>query len=96
MEHYSHKLRLHLYDSSILNHGGSCSGGHGKDLSIQNDTELQFCLSIFVLGYSFGPLWWAPLFELYGRFVVVQAASIGHVIDGSTAYRVLYPGVVSD
>jgi hypothetical protein len=53
MEHYSHKLRLHLYDSSILNYGGSCSGGHWERtfnpkrhpapaLSLNIRTRIQF------------------------------------------------------
>jgi MFS family permease len=73
VEHYSHKLRLHLTTLASSTMVAPALAAIGKDLSIQSETQLQLCLSIFVLGYSFGPLWWAPLSELYGRFVVVQA-----------------------
>ena len=33
-------------------------------------------LSIFVLAYALGPLFWGPLSELYGRVLTIQTSNI--------------------
>lgn len=37
-------------------------------------------MSIFVLGYAFGPLFLAPLSEMYGRVIVVQLSNAWFVL----------------
>ncbi|KAH7035401.1 major facilitator superfamily domain-containing protein [Microdochium trichocladiopsis] len=44
----------------------------GKDFGI-DDPAIQFLtLSIFILGFSVGPLLWGPASEIYGRVIVLQ------------------------
>jgi len=52
----------------------------GEDLNIQSDTEKSLCLSIFVLGFAFGPLILAPLSELYGRSIILHLSNIFFLI----------------
>ncbi|CDM30192.1 Major facilitator superfamily [Penicillium roqueforti FM164] len=40
-----------------------------------NETILSFSVSIYILGYAFGPLLLAPMSEVYGRRVVLSAAN---------------------
>lgn len=51
-----------------------------KDLNISSTPELQFTLSIYVLGYAIGPLFLAPLSELYGRVWVSQLSNLWFMI----------------
>jgi len=37
-------------------------------------------MSIYVLGYAFGPLFLAPLSELYGRVIVLQLSNVYFVV----------------
>ncbi|KAJ5637224.1 hypothetical protein N7490_007103 [Penicillium lividum] len=46
------------------------------DLNINSSPELQFTLSIYVLGYAIGPLILAPLSEVYGRVWVCQLSNL--------------------
>ncbi|KAH8672019.1 major facilitator superfamily domain-containing protein [Tricladium varicosporioides] len=52
----------------------------GKALNITNDVELQTTMSVFVLGYAAGPLFLAPLSEMYGRVIVIQLSNAWFVI----------------
>lgn len=52
----------------------------GRDLNITSESERALCLSIFVLGFAFGPLILAPLSELYGRAIVLQSSNIFYLI----------------
>ena len=52
----------------------------GHDLNIENDAELEITMSIYVLGYAFGPLFLAPLSELYGRVIVLQLSNVYFVV----------------
>ncbi|KAJ5619040.1 major facilitator superfamily transporter [Penicillium lagena] len=47
----------------------------GEDLGVENETLLSFSISIYLLGYSFGPLLLAPLSEIYGRRIVLSGAN---------------------
>ena len=47
-----------------------------KDLNITTDTETQLVLSIYVLAYAVGYFLWAPLSEVYGRQLILQAANM--------------------
>lgn len=51
-----------------------------KSLDITSEVEIQTSMSVFVLGYAFGPLFLAPLSEMYGRVVVVQLSNVWFVI----------------
>lgn len=48
----------------------------GKEFNVTNSVELSLTLSIFVLGYAFGPLALGPLSELYGRTIVLQLSNL--------------------
>ena len=48
----------------------------GQDLHIEQSFERSLTLSIFVLAYAFGPFLVAPLSEMYGRRVVLQAFNL--------------------
>lgn len=45
-----------------------------------NDELASFVVSVYVLGYAFGPLIIAPLSELYGRLVIYHICNIMFVI----------------
>ena len=47
----------------------------GRELDMRNDVEVQMALSIFVLGYAFGPLLFGPASEIFGRTRVLQASN---------------------
>lgn len=47
-----------------------------RDLEIESKSAVSLCLTIFVLGFAFGPLLLAPLSELYGRSVVLQISNV--------------------
>jgi multidrug resistance protein len=47
-----------------------------KDLGIKTELESGMALSIFVLAYAIGPLFLAPLSEVYGRVIVIQLSNI--------------------
>lgn len=48
----------------------------GKDLGMHKDIEVEMALSIFVLGYSVGPLLFGPLSEIFGRSMVLQCSNL--------------------
>jgi multidrug resistance protein len=50
------------------------------DLQISSESEKSLCLSIFVLGFAFGPLVLGPLSELYGRAIVLQLSNLLFII----------------
>jgi MFS family permease len=50
------------------------------DLNIKSDSERSLCLSIFVLGFAFGPLILSPISEIYGRAVVLQWTNVFFLI----------------
>ncbi|KAL9051390.1 MAG: hypothetical protein Q9162_006044 [Coniocarpon cinnabarinum] len=47
----------------------------GQDFNTSNEVVLQLMLSIFVLAYAIGPLFLAPLSEMYGRVPILQLAN---------------------
>ncbi|KAJ3099273.1 hypothetical protein HK100_004919 [Physocladia obscura] len=44
------------------------------DLSLDSTLLAEMTLSIFILAYAFGPLFLAPLSEVYGRYKILQAS----------------------
>ncbi|KAJ5908419.1 hypothetical protein N7495_001101 [Penicillium taxi] len=45
------------------------------DLGVADETLLSFSVSIYLIGYAFGPLLLAPLSEIYGRKIVLNCAN---------------------
>ncbi|KAL4874982.1 major facilitator superfamily domain-containing protein [Aspergillus karnatakaensis] len=50
------------------------------DFQETNETILSFTVSVFLLGYTFGPCILAPLSEIYGRRVVLSGANLFFVV----------------
>ncbi|PYI22368.1 MFS multidrug transporter [Aspergillus japonicus CBS 114.51] len=46
-----------------------------REFMVTNETLLSFSVTIFLLGFVFGPLLLAPLSEIYGRRVVLSGAN---------------------
>lgn len=49
------------------------------ELNIQSEVETQLTLSIFVLAYALGPLYFGPLSEIFGRASVLQFSNLCYV-----------------
>ncbi|KAJ3856858.1 MFS general substrate transporter [Lentinula lateritia] len=55
-----------------------------SDLHIRPGSILEnMSLSIFVLAYALGPLFWGPLSELYGRLIILQVSNIWFLVFNS-------------
>jgi hypothetical protein len=50
------------------------------ELGIRGDFEAAMILSIFVLSYAIGPLFFGPLSEIYGRVRVLQYSNLIYLI----------------
>lgn len=48
----------------------------GADLHMRSEIEVEMALSIFVLAYAIGPLFFGPLSEVYGRSRIIQLSNI--------------------
>lgn len=57
------------FASSIITPAGFA---YSTEFSITNSTVASLTVSIFLLGYTIGPLFFAPLSELYGRLIVMH------------------------
>lgn len=51
-----------------------------KDFEITTRVEQQLVLSIMVLAYTFGPLLFGPLSEVYGRVLVLRLSSMIYLV----------------
>ena len=51
-----------------------------RDFGTDSDTLATFVVSVFVLGFAFGPLLMAPLSELYGRTIIYHVCNVLFVI----------------
>lgn len=40
----------------------------------------SFCVSVYILGFAAGPMFFAPLSELYGRLIVYHMCNVGFII----------------
>jgi MFS family permease len=47
-----------------------------SDFDSTNQTLGAFVTSVYILGYAFGPLAWAPLSELYGRLPIYNTCNV--------------------
>lgn len=50
-----------------------------RDLHVTSTFESNLIFSIFLLAFVIGPLFLAPLSELYGRVIVLQLANIVNI-----------------
>ena len=50
-----------------------------KDFHIGSDVETEVSLSIFVLAFAMGPLFLAPLSEIFGRALVLQLSALWYL-----------------
>ncbi|PWY85914.1 MFS multidrug transporter [Aspergillus heteromorphus CBS 117.55] len=50
-------------------------GYMGEEFGVFNETLLSFSVTIYLLGYTFGPLFLAPLSEIYGRRIILSCAN---------------------
>ncbi|KAM0249564.1 hypothetical protein ACHAQJ_008993 [Trichoderma viride] len=51
----------------------------GEDLNMKNKLEMELALSIFILAYAVGPLFFGPASELYGRVRLLQLSNIWYL-----------------
>ncbi|UKZ91169.1 uncharacterized protein TrAFT101_006163 [Trichoderma asperellum] len=51
----------------------------GEDLNMNNKLEMELSLSIFILAYAVGPLFFGPASELYGRVRLLQLSNIWYL-----------------
>lgn len=47
-----------------------------RDLDVHSTIDSQLVFSIFLLGFVIGPLFLAPLSEVYGRVIVLQLSNV--------------------
>ncbi|KAH8701039.1 bicyclomycin resistance protein [Talaromyces proteolyticus] len=50
-----------------------------EDFNSSSELLQAFMVSVFVLGNAFGPLIWAPLSEIYGRFYIYHGTNVAFV-----------------
>ncbi|KAI5805392.1 major facilitator superfamily domain-containing protein [Peziza echinospora] len=69
---------------------------YGREFGITNSTILSMSVSIFLLGFAVGPLFFAPLSEMYGRLIVMHvstffflAFTIGTSFSGNTETMII-------
>ncbi|OKL57697.1 hypothetical protein UA08_07061 [Talaromyces atroroseus] len=51
-------------------------GTIAEEFHVEDEIESQLMLSIFILAFAIGPLFFAPLSEVYGRVLVLQSANM--------------------
>ncbi|KAF2797061.1 MFS general substrate transporter [Melanomma pulvis-pyrius CBS 109.77] len=51
-----------------------------REFNTSNDMLATFVVSVFVLGFAFGPLLLAPLSELYGRTIIYHVCNVFFII----------------
>lgn len=51
-----------------------------KDLNTDDEALATFSLTVYILGFSLGPLLFAPLSELYGRALVYRICLFAFLI----------------
>ena len=50
------------------------------DLKISDPVIQAMTMSVFLLAYAVGPLFYGPLSEVYGRIIVLQLSNIGYLV----------------
>jgi len=51
-----------------------------RDLHITEPVVQAMTMSVFLLAYAIGPLFYGPLSEIYGRVIVLQLSNVGYLI----------------
>jgi MFS family permease len=51
-----------------------------KDFSSNDDLLADFVVSVYVLGFALGPMFLAPMSELYGRLWIYHASNVGFIV----------------
>ncbi|ETI29614.1 hypothetical protein G647_02067 [Cladophialophora carrionii CBS 160.54] len=51
-----------------------------KDFHNTSTISTTFAVSVYVLGYAIGPLFFSPLSEMYGRQIILNAATVHFVV----------------
>lgn len=51
-----------------------------NDLNTHGEFETELALSIFILAYAVGPLFFGPASELYGRHYVLQGSNLWYLV----------------
>ncbi|KAJ5885103.1 MFS general substrate transporter [Penicillium taxi] len=74
MEDDSHRLNLCLPISTSMTAPALTT--IAQDLHIHHAFEQMMSLSIFLLAYAFGPLFSAPMSEVYGRRIILQGFNL--------------------
>jgi MFS family permease len=54
-----------------------------KEFKETNQSLATFVISVYLIGFAFGPLLLAPLSELYGRYWIYTICNVGFVIFAS-------------
>ncbi|KAF7557623.1 hypothetical protein G7Z17_g568 [Cylindrodendrum hubeiense] len=52
----------------------------GEDLGMEKEIEIEMAFSLFILGYAFGPLFFGPLSEVFGRSRVLQFSNLFYLV----------------
>ncbi|OCH94668.1 MFS polyamine transporter [Obba rivulosa] len=52
------------------------AGQIAQDFHITNTVEIALTISVFILGYTVGPLFLGPLSEIYGRTIIIHISNI--------------------
>lgn len=58
-----------------------------QDLDINSAFTSKLIFSIFLLAFVIGPLFFAPLSEIYGRVIVLQLANIVRITQSLHAIK---------
>ncbi|PYI09850.1 synaptic vesicle transporter [Aspergillus sclerotiicarbonarius CBS 121057] len=51
----------------------------GEDLHMHSEIEMELSLSIFILGYAVGPVFFGPASELHGRVLLLQISNLWYL-----------------
>ncbi|KAI1378863.1 putative MFS multidrug transporter [Hypoxylon crocopeplum] len=51
-----------------------------KEFSNDDDLLADFVVSVYVLGFAFGPMFLAPMSELFGRLWIYHATNVGFIV----------------
>jgi MFS family permease len=50
-----------------------------KEFHSTSEELASFCVSVYVLGFAAGPMFFAPLSEVYGRSIIYQITNVGFI-----------------
>jgi len=50
------------------------------DFNSTSELEATFVVSVYLLGFAFGPILIAPISELYGRLIVYHTCNVGYLV----------------